>query len=131
MAYNGQHMLVLSCVILSLLAVINYRIGRAAFYPPFVFCAIWAVDLTIALAAGEFFYPLRAETLLLFVCGGLLFSLAGWIAFVWPVDKAPKPATPKSSQQIITRILALLVLGLPIYSYWVYHLASGIEAQSF
>src|SRR5262249_7526631 len=66
----------------------------------------------------------------LFVCGSFLFSLAGWLAFVWPCKPSPTVVS-ESAQKTISRFVLLIIVSLPIYCYWIYRLASGIEAQSF
>ncbi len=51
-------MLLLTILTLSLLAFGNYLIGaKSILYPPFVFSAVWAADLALIWAVGDFFYP--------------------------------------------------------------------------
>ena len=37
----------LTLVFFLLLVVLNYRAHRSVLYPPFIFCAMWLLDLTI------------------------------------------------------------------------------------
>jgi len=113
------------------MAVVNYRIGnKALFFPPVVFCFVWAADLTLVWLAGNFFYPLSAATLFIFVFGALAFSLGAYVALCHP-QKAP--ASNRGSIESSDRVLSLLVLvavaAIPFFYRWITSLTaeSGVN----
>ena len=72
---------------LILFAALSYRIGgKALFYPPVVFCGIWAFDLSLLWACGDYFYPLITETLAIFVIGAAMFVLGSYAGESVPAD---------------------------------------------
>src|SRR5258708_16438678 len=95
---------------IGLLAFANYRIGgKAAFYPPVAFCGVWCAALGLCWVAGDFFYPVSAETLAIFLCGCVAFSIGSWLAFLHP---AKPPAPPGGVSQTANRIIHRLVVAL-------------------
>jgi oligosaccharide repeat unit polymerase len=124
-------MFLLTILILSLLAVVNYRIGsKKLFYPPVVFCSIWAADLILIWLAGDFFYPLSPATLFIFSCGGLTFSLGSWLTFFWPQGESTEiHHLPKSSNQIISILVLLIVAAIPFGYHWMTSFASGYDVN--
>ena len=120
-------MLLLITLIFSVLAYVNYRLsGKALIYPPVAFCAIWAFDLFLAWVVGDFFYPMLAKTLGIFLCGGLVFSLGCWAAILMPELNPPaKPAFHLSSDRIITLFFFIVVIGAPFFCRWIFGLVSA------
>ena len=120
-------MLFLTILVLSLLAIVNYEFGKKAiFYPPIVLCSVWAADLILVWIAGDFFYPLSPETLFIFLCGCLAFSLGSWLTFFWPQGKSTEiHHLPKSSNQIVNILVLLIVAAIPLCYHWMTNFASG------
>jgi len=63
--------------IVSLLAVLNLRLGRSALYPPAQFALIWSGLLVLSVAFSGAYYPLSVESVSLFCTGALAFSAGG------------------------------------------------------
>ncbi|HKE33453.1 MAG TPA: O-antigen polymerase [Candidatus Angelobacter sp.] len=129
-------MLLFAILTLSLLAIVNYRIGgRALLYPPVVFSAIFAFDLFLVWVAGDLFYAMLPQTLVVLVYGAFAFSLGAWLAMLQPTGRAPgTQVLPKSSDRMITILVAVVVASFPAYVYWIYQLVSarrGPAALSF
>src|SRR5713101_8222167 len=114
-------MLFLTISALSALALVNYRIGgKALFYPPVVLCSVWAADLVLVWLAGDFFYPLSPETLVIFLCGCLVFSLGSWLVFLWPQGNPAKiHPLPKSSNWILNLLVLVIVVAVPFCYRWI------------
>ncbi len=125
-------MLPLTICALSVLACANYRIGgKAALFPPFVFSTVWAADLLLVWMAGDFFYPLSAETLAIFLGGALALSVGSWIALGDPRRSRPaREAHPEISNRIINSLIVLLLLGSPFFVRWVLDQASQYGAPT-
>jgi oligosaccharide repeat unit polymerase len=119
-------MLLLTTLIFSVLAFVNHRLGgKALMYPPVAFCAMWAFDLFLVWAVGDFFYPMQAKTLGIFLCGGLVFSLGCWAAILLPESNPPaKPAFHPSSDRIITFLVLIVIIGVPFFCRWIFGLVS-------
>lgn len=127
-------MLLAAILILFLLALINYRIGgRALLHPAVVFCAVWALDLALIGLVGDFFYPLSAQTFLIFVGGACAFSFGATLAFACPsrIEQGEDRPLPVGglSQRLITWMVILEVLCLPFAIRWM--LGQVSERNSF
>jgi oligosaccharide repeat unit polymerase len=123
-------MLLISVFILSLLAIINYGVSKKAIlYPPVVFCATWAASIFIIWVFQSVFYPMLPETLAFFLCGALAFSAGAWAATMTsslrPSRQAVTPVFQKSVTRTITVLLLVVIVGTPIYFYWLFHLTLG------
>ena len=120
-------MLLLTALILGLFGYLNYRIGnRATLYPPTVFCWVWAFDLFLAWCAGDYFYPMLPDTLFIFICGAVIFSLGSWTAGLLQNQlPTPKAVLHESSNRIITVLAVLATLSAPLYFRWLYSLVSA------
>lgn len=126
-------MLLLVIFILTVLALANYRIGqKGLFYPPTVFCAVWASDLMLVWMAGDFFYSISTETLFLVLFGCLAFSIGSWITFF---HSAPKPRTytvlSRSSSQFVSLLVMLIVLAVPFCYRWIVGFSSQYDGNLF
>jgi len=123
----------LAILSLTLLAFVNYTIGKKSiFYPPLVFCFVWAATLVVIWIAGDFYYPLLPETLLIFSCGGLAFSLGSALAFgLPPLKPRNEQAFLQSSNRILSVLLLLVLLGTPVAVRWVLQAISEHQAGNF
>src|SRR6266567_2060654 len=124
-------MLFLAISILCLMAVANYRIGdKKLFYPPVVFCFVWAADLTLVWLAGNSFYPLSTATLFIFVFGALAFSLGACVALCRPQKTPARNRDPiKSSGRVLSLLVLVIVAGIPFFYRWITGLTSGYGAN--
>jgi len=117
--------LILTILTLALLAVINYHIGpRSLFSPPVVFCGIWAFDLFLVWAVGDFFFPLLPETLLIFTIGGLFFSIGAFAANAIP-SHPKEPA--ESYNKITTALCSLIIVVFPFFVRWILEITGAKE----
>ena len=69
---------------LGILLLTNYRVSRSVLYPPFIFCLMWFLDLSIYSMDLIDINPLHTITLVLIVVGAFLFSLGGALASFVP-----------------------------------------------
>lgn len=119
-------MLPLAILTIALLAIANYWIGhKEPFYPPLVFCGIWAFDMFLLWICGDYFYRLSPETLGIFIAGALVFSCGSWLALLYS-PAPPGYTSPKDSNRIITGMVLLIVVLLPFYAWWLYGLISEV-----
>jgi oligosaccharide repeat unit polymerase len=66
------------------LILVNYWLSRSVLYPPFLFCSIWLLDLTIYRFSPGEFDPLHTNTLALLGMGAVFFSLGGIVGMLVP-----------------------------------------------
>jgi oligosaccharide repeat unit polymerase len=117
-------MLALTILALCLLTAINYKFaGKALLYPALVFSAVWTLDLTLLAVSGNLFYPVLPETLVIFLCGVLAFSVGCWLA-VFPAATPPVRSIEfqASSNRIITVLLSIVLIIAPFYYHWLSNL---------
>src|SRR5258708_19677632 len=105
---------------IGLLAFANYRIGgKAAFYPPVAFCGVWCAALGLCWVAGDFFYPVSAETLAIFLCGCVAFSIGSWLAFLHPANPPAQPVgISQTSNRFFSVAVQFLVISAPLFYLW-------------
>src|SRR5439155_5229173 len=120
-------------VFLTLLAFANYRIGqKGPFYPPTVFCMVWASDLVLLWMAGDLFYSISTATLFLVLFGCLAFSFGSWATFCYSGQKLRKyTALSKPSSQIVSMLVLLIVLAVPFCYRWIADFASHYDGNLF
>jgi len=122
-------MLLSTIVGLLLLLYINYRIGgRVPVYPPVAFCAVWAAALFLLWAAGNYFLPLSDQTLAIFTCGCIVFSVGSFVVLVFAHKPLRNESFPCSSSRILNLLLVFCVLALPFYVRWIVGLGSDSSA---
>ena len=91
-----------------LLVVLNYRAHRSVLYPPFIFCAMWLLALTVFRSGLIEVDPVHGNTLTIVAAGAALFSIGGLLAGLAPRKLLrihlfpPKPErTPDSLRKIL------------------------------
>ena len=89
---------------LACLTLGNYRMKRSILYPPFIFCAMWLVVMSIYWTRPLEVDPLHGETLLLLSAGAGIFSIAGVLAELIPVGG--RRAHPRESPPFIRSRMA-------------------------
>jgi oligosaccharide repeat unit polymerase len=113
----------LSLVFFLLLTVLNYRAHRSVLYPPFIFCAMWLLDLLVFRLGLIEINPLHGNTLAIVAAGAASFSIGGFLAGLAPRALlrthlclfSPKPQ--KVSESFRTILMICLLCGLPVMSY--------------
>jgi oligosaccharide repeat unit polymerase len=110
-----------------LLVVLNYRAHRSVLFPPFIFCALWLLDLLVFRLGLIEINPVHGNTLAIVTAGAALFSLGGLIAGLVPrtlLRIHVFPLKPKESPGSLRRMLMLVLLcGLPIMFYQIWSLS--------
>src|ERR1700722_5714779 len=77
------------------LILVNYLLGRSVLYPPFLFCSIWLLVLTIYRFSPGEFDPLHSNTLALLAMGAVFFSLVGLLGILFPRPLSPPDLFPR------------------------------------
>lgn len=71
-------------ICLAVLLISNYYFKRSVLYPPFIFCGMWLLDLTVYSFDLISIDPIHSNTLAVIVAGAFLFSVGGVSAFAVP-----------------------------------------------
>jgi oligosaccharide repeat unit polymerase len=66
------------------LILVNYWISRSVLFPPFLFCSIWLLDLTIYRFSPGEFDALHSNTIALLAMGAVFFTLGGMLGLLCP-----------------------------------------------
>src|SRR5580692_473306 len=66
------------------LILVNYWLSRSVLYPPFLFCSIWLLDLTIYRFSPGEFDALHSNTIALLGMGAVFFTLGGLLGMLFP-----------------------------------------------
>jgi len=126
-------MLALTILALCLLTAINYKFaGKALLYPALVFSAVWVLALSLLAVSGDLFYPVRPQTLVIFLCGVLAFSIGCWFVIL-PATSPPVRSAEfqASSNRIITVLLSIVLVVAPFYYHWLANLAGEGDNSPF
>lgn len=110
-------MLVLAILTLLAMAALNFRVARRLFYPPVVFCLVWAADLVIVALAGNFFYQISEQTLFIFCLGAVAFSIGGRLGMFVGKPKAVEYAE-RSSSKLLDWLLLMTCIAMPLVYRW-------------
>lgn len=63
--------------LLLILVLLNYRLSRSILYPPFIFCAMWLLDISLYRLQLVEMNVIHSETFIIVCTGAVLFSLGG------------------------------------------------------
>lgn len=113
----------LALVFFLLLVVLNYRAQRSVLYPPFIFCAIWLLDLGVIRSHLIELDPIHGNTLLIVAAGAAAFSAGGILAGLTPrallrIHIHLFPSRPKRPPDFFRKALMIALLcGLPFVAY--------------
>src|SRR5665213_4479807 len=117
---------------LLVMALMNFCVCKSVLYPPFVFCASWAMVIFGLETVKDLYYPVTSRTLWIYVAGAIAFSAGGLIAALLKVP-APKVETggetPYYIHMLLTGTLILALLLLPLYWQYLMQLTGGISAN--
>jgi oligosaccharide repeat unit polymerase len=106
------------------LAVLNYRAHRSVLYPPFLFCAMWLLDLAVFRSGLIEVDPLHGNTLAIVAAGATAFSAGGLLASLAPralLRIHLFPPRPERQPTFLRNMLMIVLLcGLPALFYQVY-----------
>jgi oligosaccharide repeat unit polymerase len=113
-----------------LLTALNYRAQRSVLYPPFLFCAMWFLDLAVLRCQFIEVDLVHDNTLLILGAAATLFSAGGLLAGLTPHELLRIHLFPVSTSRhprfLRKLLVAILLCGLPILFYQVFQLAQGV-----
>ena len=120
----------LALTFLGLLTIANYFVGkRRVLYPPFIYSAIWALDLVIFKISPIELDEVHAVTWWVITAGALVFSIGGWLARFVPrvvittrVTELSRPSVSNLGRVIL---LSICILAVPIMLHDVAQQGSG------
>ncbi len=120
----------LALTFLGLFTVANYFVGkRRVLYPPFIYSAIWALDLVIFKVSPIELNEVHAITWWVITAGALVFSMGGWLTRFVPravvttrVTEFSRPSVSNLGRVIL---LSICILAIPIMLHDVGQRASG------
>jgi len=110
----------LALIFFLLLVVLNYRVHRSVLYPPFIFCAMWLLDLVVIRSHFIELDPIHGNTLAIVAAGAASFSVGGLLAGFAPrewlsihIRLVPTKAK-RTSDFLRNTLMIVLLCGLPI-----------------
>jgi oligosaccharide repeat unit polymerase len=111
----------LALIFFFLLVAFNYRVQRSVLYPPFIFCAMWLLDLVVYRSGFIEIDPVHGNTLVIVAAGAASFSLGGLLAGLAPRKLLRFhlfPPKPGRMSYFLRNILTIVLLcGLPVLFY--------------
>ena len=117
------------------LTFLNYWVRHSILYPPFIFCFMWLLDVTIYRLNVIDVDPVHGNTLAIVVGGAVLFSIGGLFATFTPRSLLRIRFTPRRSGQqsdFVRNVLMLvLICGLPIFFYQVLQISNSGTGSGF
>jgi oligosaccharide repeat unit polymerase len=104
--------------LLVLLVLGNYWLSRSVLYPPFLFCGMWLLVLSMYRMNLIETYPIHSNTLLILAMGSVLFTAGGILAMLCPSEliRTRFILTRFPARNKITKPLLIVFLfcGLPL-----------------
>ena len=114
-----------------LLVLVNYRVQRSVLYPPFIFCAMWLLDLTLVRLNLIELDPVHGNTLAIVAAGAMFFSAGGILAGLVPrillathIDIF-RPLERNTSDSLRNTLTIVLLCALPVMFYQVLQLSKA------
>lgn len=118
----------LTLIFFFILSFLNYRAQCSVLYPPFIFCAMWLLDLAVARSGLIEIDPLHGNTLAIVATGATLFSIGGLLAGLVPRQLLRihlfSPKQEKTPHSLRNILMILLLCGLPVMFHQVSQLGS-------
>jgi oligosaccharide repeat unit polymerase len=100
------------------LILVNYLLGRSVLDPPFLFCSIWLLVLTIYRFSPGEFDPLHSNTLALLAMGAVFFSLGGMLGMLFPkaliTARFVLTRFPPRNDLVKPAVILFLACGIPL-----------------
>jgi oligosaccharide repeat unit polymerase len=105
-------------VLLAVLVLGNYWINRSVLYPPFLFCAMWLLDLSLYRMDLIETDPVHPNTLAIIGLGSVLFALGGILAMLCPQNLIAARLVisrfPARNKIVKPLVILFLACGLPL-----------------
>jgi len=112
------------------LAIFNYSVQRSVLFPPFVFCAMWLLDLTVIRSGFIEVDPLHDNTLAIVAAGAASFSMGGWIASLVPRKllriHSCSPRSQEAHASLRNLLMILVLCCLPVMFYLILQLSRSV-----
>jgi oligosaccharide repeat unit polymerase len=121
----------LALIFFLLLLVLNYRAQHSVLYPPFIFSAMWLLDLVVIRLGLIELDPVHGNTLAIVAAGAASFSVGGLLAGLAPRELLrihlfpPKPARTPDFLRNTLMIALLCVLPVMFYQTWQFSNSQG------
>lgn len=125
-----MNLLDLALIFFLLLVVLNYWAQRSVLYPPFIFCAMWLLDLAVLRSGLIEVDPVHGNTLAIVAAGAIAFSAGGMLAGLAPRQLlrmhlfSPKPE--RIPHFLRNLLMVVLLCGLSILFYQTLHLSLSV-----
>ena len=108
----------LALTFLGLLTIANYFLGRRrVLYPPFIYSAIWALDLVIFKVSPLELNEVHPITWWVITAGALVFSIGGWLTRFVPraviVTRVTEFSRPSAANLGRVILLSICILAVP------------------
>jgi oligosaccharide repeat unit polymerase len=117
----------LALIFFLLLVVLNYRAQRSVLYPPFIFCAMWLLDLVVIRLGLIELDSVHGNTLAIVAAGAASFSVGGLLACLAPRKLLRIhlfPHRPERTTDFLRNALMIFLLcGLPVMFYHTWQLS--------
>src|SRR3984885_10160943 len=105
-------------VLLLVLVLGNYWVGRSVLYPPFLFCSMWLLDLGLLRMEVIYTDPVHPNTVTLLAVGSVLFTAGGTLAMLCPENlikaRFVLSRFPARNKVIKFLLIAFLFCGIPL-----------------
>ncbi|MGD0737169.1 MAG: O-antigen polymerase [Terracidiphilus sp.] len=112
-----------------LLVILNYRAHRSVLYPPFIFSAMWLLDLLVVRSGLVELDPLHGNTLAIVAAGAASFSVGGLLAGLVPREMFHihlfPPEPERTSEFLRKSLMIVLLLGMPVLFYQTWKLSAS------
>jgi oligosaccharide repeat unit polymerase len=122
--------------LLVFLVSINYWISRSVLYPPFLFCTMWFLDMSLYRLHLTPIDPLHSDTLGIIGLGAALFSFGGGMAMLVPQNlieaRLVLTRFPARNTIVKTALILFLACGIPLQIVSLFHQATlGVGTTVF
>lgn len=119
---------ILGCLLL--LTLINFIVAeKSPFHPAVAYSGIWTFSLVCIFMAGDTYYPLSDDTLMIVLYGALAFSLG---AICGKYILVPQGSLAhRAPQPLITVFVVALLAAFPFYVIWLFKLIVGHPREYF
>jgi oligosaccharide repeat unit polymerase len=119
-----------------LLVILNYRAHSSVLYPPFIFCAMWLLDLVVVRLGLVEVDPIHGNTLVIVAFGAAAFSAGGLFAGLAPRKLLRihihlfLPGPKRTPDFLRNMMIIVLLCGLPVLYYQTLQLSKTVGGDS-
>jgi oligosaccharide repeat unit polymerase len=125
---------ILSIYFLLALTAINFMLGnKRVLFPPFIFSAIWLIDLCVFVLSPISLNKVHAVTWWVISLGAFLFSVGGWMTKLFPAQlyfvRLRELARPEASRLGRMLLLSVCLLAVPVMAHDVVKRGTGSDGS--